>query len=201
MNANRYQPLEQVKPGAPFRARDLETAQTVVIHTLGGLVATTAAQILMRADRIKGVFHPAILTLFDVSIGEAGSLRAACEFVPAQPLNRVMAGQPLNPKRAVEIVTEVADGVAELHGRMFAHGAISAESVLQTDKGRAKLDLVPAISVQTATEAGDLQALGALLRDLGGQNAAELAEMKSAAVIAAHLRGLAAQFRDVARQK
>ena len=189
MDSSRYQPLEAIKAGQPYRARDLQTAQTVLIYTLSGLAAPAAAQILMRADRVKGVFHPAIVTLFDVSIGDPGSLRAATEFVPAQTLQRAMGGQPINPRRAMEIVMEVADGVAELHARQFHHGAISLESVLQTDKGRAKLNLIRALSSGDATEEGDLKALAAVLQALGGQAPFDIAAAGSAAVVAAQLRG------------
>jgi serine/threonine protein kinase len=188
VDSTRYQPLEPVKPGVPYRARDRQTAQTVLIHTLAGLAATSAAQILLRADRVKGVFHPALVTVFEVSIGDPGSLRAACEFVPAQTLRRAMGGQPINPRRAVEIVAEVAGGVAELHARQFSHGAISLESVWQTDKGRTKLDLIQALAIGNATEQGDLTALAALLQALGGQAAFDVAASGSAAHAAAQLR-------------
>jgi hypothetical protein len=189
--SERYQPFEPIKPGAPFRARDLETAQTVLIHTIGGLAAATAAQILMRADRIKGVFHPSLVTLFAVDIAEPGALRAACEFVPAQTLQRIMGGQAIHPRRAAELVAEVADAVAELHARQFAHGAISSRSVLQTDKGKAKLDLVESIATSTGTEVGDLQALTALLIELAGSAVVDLSRMDSAALAAAKLREFA----------
>jgi hypothetical protein len=191
MLPERYQPLEPIKPGAPFRARDQETAQTVLIHTIGGLAATTAAQMLMRADRVKGIFHPSLITLFDVQIAEPGALRAACEFVPAQPLHRVMGGQPIHPKRAAEIVAEVADAVAELHSRQFAHGAISSRSVMQTDKGKAKLNLLESLSISTATEPVDVKALSALLIELAGSAVVDLSAIDSAALAAARLREFA----------
>jgi len=191
MLSERYQPLEPIKPGAPFRARDQETAQTVLIHTVSGLAATTAAQILMRADRIKGVFHPSLITLFAVEIAEPGALRAACEFVPAQTLQRMTGGQPIHPKRAAELVAEVADAVAELHARQFAHGAISSRSVMQTDKGKAKLDLVESLSTSTGTEAADLVALANLLAELAGSAVVDLSTVDSAALAAAKLRDFA----------
>ena len=191
MLPERYQPLEPIKPGAPFRARDQETAQTVLIHTIGGLAATTAAQMLMRADRVKGIFHPSLVTLFDVQIAEPGALRAACEFVPAQSLFKAMGGQPIHPKRAAELVAEVADGVAELHSRQFAHGAISSRSVLQTDKGKAKLDLIAALATSNSSEAADMLALASLLSELAGSAVVDLSDLDSAALAAARLREFA----------
>jgi hypothetical protein len=191
MLPERYQPLEPIKPGTPFRARDQETAQTVMIHTIGGLAATTAAQMLMRADRVKGIFHPSLVTLFDVQIAEPGALRAACEFVPAQTLHRVIGGQPIHPKRAAELVAEVADAVAELHARQFAHGAISSRSVLQTDKGKAKLDLIESLSTSTGTEETDMLALANLLVELAGSAVVDFSDLDSPALAAARLREFA----------
>lgn len=188
MNSTRYQPLEAIKPGVAYRARDLQTAQTVLVHTLGGLEDAAAAHVLQRADRVRGVFHPAIVTIFEVTMGDPGSLQATCEFVPAQTLQRATGGERINPKRAVEIVAEVADGVAELHARQFPHGAISLDSVLQTDKGRVKLDLIRALSIDDATEEGDLTALATLLKTLGGHPPFDIAASGSAAVAAAKLR-------------
>ena len=191
MLPERYQPLEPIKPGMPFRARDQETAQTVLIHTIGGLAATTAAQMLMRADRVKGIFHPSLVTLFDVQIAEPGALRAACEFVPAQSLFKAMGGQPIHPKRAAELVAEVADAVAELHSRQFAHGAISSRSVLQTDKGKAKLDLIESLGASNGSEDADMLALAGLLSELAGSAVVDLSDLDSAALAAARLREFA----------
>jgi serine/threonine protein kinase len=188
LGSTRYQPLEPIKPGTPYRARDLDTAQTVLIHTLDGLGAAAVARILARAERVRGVFHPALITIFDVFESGPASLLAACEFVRAQTLQRALGGQPINSRRAMEIVAEVADGVAELHARQFPHGAISSESVLQTDKGRTKLDLVRALSIDDASEESDLQGLALLLQSLGGPTAFALAASGSAAVAAAQLR-------------
>jgi len=188
VGSSRYQALEAIKPGTPYRARDLETAQTVLIHALDGLGAAAAARIMLRADRVRGVFHPALVTIFDVFEGGPRTLLAACEFVRAQTLQRALGGQPINSRRAVEIVAEVADGVAELHARQFPHGAISPESVLQTDKGRTKLDLLRGLSIDDATEEGDLKALAALLQSLGGGTPFALAASGSAAIAAARLR-------------
>ena len=191
MLPERYQPLEPIKPGTPFRARDQETAQTVLIHTLGGLAATTAAQMLMRADRVKGIFHPSLVTLFDVQIAEPGALRAACEFVPAQTLQKAMGGQPIHPKRAAELVAEVADAVAELHSRQFAHGAITTKSVLQTEKGKAKLDLIASLTTADSSEDDDMLGLAGLLKELAGSAVVDLSDLDSPALAAARLREFA----------
>ena len=165
----RYQPLEAAKPGAPLRVRDLQTAQTLLLRDID--VASGADSAADRARAAQGIFHPSLITLFDV-IGPAdGRLLLAYEFVPAQPAGIVTGGTPLNMRRAAEVVAEVADAVAELHAREIAHGGISLVSVLLTLKGKAKLDRVGDPSVTAGGEPsapGDLVALGELLRALVG---------------------------------
>jgi serine/threonine protein kinase len=178
--ANRYQPLEPPKEirgdkpsGLSIRARDLQTAQTVVLRSVTAL-----------DPRLVGIFHPALITIFDL-VHDGAARLAACEFVPSRSLRIVMGGQPFNARRAAEIVSEDADGVAELHGRGLAHGAISVDSVVLTTKGKAKLDLLAAVD---ATEGADVRLLQALMSDLTGREHPELASATSAAVLAAHLR-------------
>lgn len=173
MIANRYQPLEPQQGGAPIRARDMQTAQTVVLQAVRPL-----------DPRLVGIFHPSLITIFDIFF-QGGARLAACEFVPSKTLRVVMGGQPLNARRAAEIVAEVANGVSELHSRGLTHGGISADSVLLTEKGKAKLSLVNAVD---STEDDDVRLLVALMSELTGREHPELASMASAAVLAAHLR-------------
>ena len=173
MIADRYQPLEPPQGGAPIRARDMQTAQTVVLQAVRPL-----------DQRLVGIFHPSLITIFDIFF-QGGARLAACEFVPSKTLRIVMSGQPLNAKRAAEIVAEVANGVAELHSRGLTHGGISVDSVLLTEKGKAKLSLVNAVD---STEDEDLRQLVALMSDVTGKEHPELAAMTSAVILAAHLR-------------
>ena len=165
----RYQPIEAAKPGVPLRVRDLQTAQTLVLREVD--VAAIGDTAVDRARAAQGIFHPSLVTLFDVIGPTDGRLLLAYEFVPAQPAGVVTGGTPMNMRRAAEVVAEVADAVAELHAREIAHGGISLVSVLLTLKGKAKLDRVgdpTLIAVGEPSAAGDLAALGELLRTLVG---------------------------------
>ena len=163
--AGRYQPLDNARPGTPQRARDLQTAQTVVLRDQ----RLPSAEALARAHAAKGIFHPSLITLFDVVQHVEGRLLLAYEFVPSQPIVQVSGGHPFHAKRAAEIITEVADAVAELHARGIAHGGISQGTVLITMKGKAKLDRVgdPSLHVMLDPDpARDIQAIGDLLAEL-----------------------------------
>ena len=175
MIANRYEPLELALPGTAVKARDMQTAQTVMLRPV------------TRVDeRLRGIFHPSLLTIFDV-VRDGATTFVACEFVPGRSLRLIMGGQPFNSRRAAEIVAEVADGAAELHARGIAHGAITVDTVLLTAKGKAKLDLVHTLD---SNESADVDQLRGLYAALVGRGQPGLTAAGSAAVLAARLRSL-----------
>jgi len=166
--AGRYQLLETTsQPGVPQRARDLKTAQTVLLRERDLPEDEDGA--LKRAHDARGIFHPSLVTLFDVFPQPDHRLLLAYEFVSAQTVAQMTGGQSLNPRRAAALVSEVADAVAELHAHEVTHGGISQATVLVTLKGKAKLDRVGDPWVRAAVApsyAGDIAALGELLHDL-----------------------------------
>jgi serine/threonine protein kinase len=170
---DRFVPLEPFAPGKPVKCRDQQTAQTVVL--------TPAANVDPRLARL---FHPNLLVIFAV-VEYRGETMAACEFVPARPLAALLGGGHIHPRRAKEIVAELADGVAELHAHGACHGAITVGSVVVTDKGKAKLTLLDA--VEGGSEAGDVMALRRLLSSIAS-GPVHAIQTGSAAVLAAALR-------------
>ena len=169
--AGRYQLLDTPRPGAPQRARDLQTAQSVLLRDVQ-LPRDSADEALARAQAATGIFHPSLVTLFDVQPQPEGRVLLAYEFVPSQSVAQVSGGHPLNPRRAAEILTEVGDAVAELHARGIPHGGISQASVLITMKGKAKLDRVADPSLNILVDPSierDIAALGELLQELVGR--------------------------------
>lgn len=206
MIADRYQPLEPARPGVAQRARDMQTAQTVLLREAGPFPPDRLQQALTRAAAVKGVFHPSLIALFDAVELPAAKMLLAYEFVPAQTVRQVGGGQPFNPRRAAELISEIADAIAELHAREIIHGAISDETVLVTMKGKAKLDRLadPTLAAKASDTDPDvdLRAMVSLLRELtrGGQVPPVLdailkfddgAAMGSAATLAASLRAAA----------
>lgn len=171
MIANRFVPLETTAAG--IKARDQETAQTVLLVDVRHLDA-----------RLAGVFHPALVTIFAI-VSHDGRTLAATEFVQGRSLKELFGGEPCHPKRAAEVVGELADGVAELHARGIVHGNITQASALLTAKGKARLSLTSAIG---GDEALDVDALKLVLKTIGGHPGEGVHAAKSAAVLAATLR-------------
>ena len=169
--ASRFVPIETTAAG--IKARDQETAQTVLLVEVRHL-----------DERLVGVFHPAIITVFAI-VDYAGRSLAATELVQGRSLKALFAGEPCHPRRAAEIVSELADGVAELHSRGIVHGNITQASAMLTAKGKARLSLTSAIG---GDEVLDVNELKMLLKTIGGKPGEDADKAGSAAVLAALLR-------------
>ena len=171
MIANRFVPLETTAAG--IKARDQETAQTVLLVDVRHL-----------DSRFVGVIHPALISVFAI-VEHDGRELAATEFVQGRSLKDLFGGEPCHPRRAAEIVSELADGVAQLHARGVVHGNITQASALLTTKGKARLSLTSAIG---GDEILDVNALKLVLKTIGGQPTSEAEAAQSAPVLAALLR-------------
>ena len=172
MIANRFVPIETTPAG--IKARDQETAQTVVLVDVKNF-----------DSRLAGLFHPALIAIFAI-VEHEGRVLAASEFVQGRALSELFHGEPCHPRRAAEIVSELADGVAELHSRGLVHGNITQTSAILTTKGKARLRLTSAIGGDDETL--DLNELKLLLKTIGGQPGKDVLNTQSAAVLAAALR-------------
>lgn len=172
MIAGRFEILGAGAQGA-IKARDCETAQTVM---------------LVKADsvdpRLVAIFHPALLSIFAL-VPHEGGLLAATEWVQAETLADFFRGGPGHPRRAAEIVSELADGVAQLHAAGVCHGAVGLRSAVLTAKGKAKLMLTTA---KGGNEDTDVKSLKDLLTAIGGRPTPESNAAQTAAVLAACLR-------------
>ena len=131
------------------------------------------------------MFHPGDHHGLRHRRSHAGRTLAATEFVQGRSLKELFAGEPCHPRRAAEIVSELADGVAELHARGIVHGNITQASAMLTAKGKARLSLTSAIG---GDDALDVDALKMLLKTIGGQPTEAANRAQSAAVLAAALR-------------
>ncbi len=139
-----YKLLEQIGTGGlgdVYRGRDTRLGRTVAIKfPPDDLIADAARRdaVLSQARTLTALSHPSIATLFDV--GEhGGRIYLVFEFVPGEPLSRVIGGRSIHPRRAVEFGIQLADALAEAHAVDLAHGDIRPATIVVTPKDRAKL--------------------------------------------------------------
>jgi serine/threonine protein kinase len=122
--------------GEVYRARDTKVGRTVALKLLP---ADERGEAFIAAVREASTLsHPNIATLFDA--GEhAGRSYLVYEFISGVSLRQEMGGRAINPRRALELGVQIADGLAEAHSRDIVHGDLRPETIMVTAKGSAKV--------------------------------------------------------------
>jgi serine/threonine protein kinase len=173
-----YKILDRIGAGTlgdVYRARDTRLGRTVAVKLPGAELQTDRVRLdaLSQDARAASVLsHPNIAALYEIG-DEGGRLFLVFEFVPGEPLKRVIAGRPLNMRRAVDLATQMADALAEAHAAEVVHGGLTPDTVMITPKGNAKiLDFGFVRWKKNQTPGGesdhrtDIEALGALLFEM-----------------------------------
>ena len=126
--------------GDVFRARDTILGRTVIIKVIPRTITADPerrARFLQDARAAATLSHQNIATLFE--IGEEGShLFLVSEYVPGQPLSKVIGGRPLNIRSALDIAIQLVDALAEAHAQGVVHRDIKPANIGVTPKGSAK---------------------------------------------------------------
>ena len=178
--------------GEVYRARDTRLGRSVAIKVPDAEVqaAGDRREALLREARLAtALSHPNIAALYEIG-DDGGRLFLVFEFVPGEPLRRVIEGRPLNVRRAVDLATQIADALAEAHALEIVHGDLSPDTVMVTPKGNAKILDFGFVRWKKATTGrsvdggldvrADLEALGALLFEmLTGRQPAEASTTRS----------------------
>jgi serine/threonine-protein kinase len=173
-----YKILDRIGAGTlgdVYRARDTRLGRTVAVKLPGAELQADRARLDALANDARAasvLSHPNIAALYEIG-DEGGRLFLVFEFVPGEPLKRVIAGRPLNMRRAVELATQMADALAEAHAAQVVHGGLTPDTVMITPKGNAKiLDFGFVRWNKSPTPGGesdhrtDIEALGALLFEM-----------------------------------
>ncbi|MGB7220435.1 MAG: protein kinase [Vicinamibacterales bacterium] len=166
-----YKILDRVgagRLGEVYRARDTRLGRTVAIRMLAADLAADLDrrdQILERARLAAALSHPNIAALYEIG-ADAGRPYLVYEFAAGKTLSAIIGGQPLNPRRAIDLGAQIADALAAAHAEDVACGALTAASIVVTPKGNAKIldfGLVAVTLAERAGQAADLSAIGEVL--------------------------------------
>src|SRR5215467_10922325 len=175
-----YRILERIGAGGlgdVYRGRDTRLGRTVAIKVPADDLQSDASRreaLLRDASAVLALSHPNIATLYEIG-DEHGTAFLVFEFAPGETLKRVIAGQPMNPRRAVDLAAQIADGLADAHASDIIHGHLGPDAIIVTPKGNAKiLDFGFARWTRTGAsrdgegvdERADLRALGRLLVEM-----------------------------------
>jgi TolB-like protein len=127
--------------GEVYRARDTRLGRTVAIKVMVPGVAADPnrrERFLREARATVALSHPNIAALYEIG-EDQDQLFLVFEFVPGETLTSVIAGRPLNPRRAIDLAVQIADAIAEAHAEGIVHRDIKPDNIIVTPKGNAKI--------------------------------------------------------------
>jgi predicted Ser/Thr protein kinase len=127
--------------GVVYRARDTRLDRLVALKMITpGLVANPErrSRLLLEARSAAAVSHPAIAQVYDIDEVD-GNLFIAMEYVDGRTVSRLIADGELDLLGAIEIVLQVAEGLAKAHDAGILHRDIKSDNIMVTRDGHAKL--------------------------------------------------------------
>jgi serine/threonine protein kinase len=139
-----YNLLEQIGEGGIgelHRARDTKVGRTVALKLVSADISADPDRLrrLSRDARMITVLsHPNIATLWEAGESD-GQAYLAYEFAAGKSLLEEAGGGPMNPRRALDLAVQIADGVADAHSAGIIHGDLRPDTIIVTDKGNAKI--------------------------------------------------------------
>jgi eukaryotic-like serine/threonine-protein kinase len=127
--------------GEVYRARDVRLGREVALKTLPWLAKPgegATRQFETEARVVASLSHPNVRALYDV--GEIdGRLYAVMELLEGETLRERLCRRPLPFRKAVEIGTAIAEGLAAAHSKGIVHRDLKPENVFITTAGHVKV--------------------------------------------------------------
>jgi serine/threonine protein kinase/Tfp pilus assembly protein PilF len=156
--------------GEVYQARDTRLGRLVAIKFVSDELAADhiASERLVREAKLTSLLnHPNIVTVHDV--GEVnGRPFIVMELVVGQSLYASLQTERLKPVRAIQIASQIADGLAVAHAAGIVHRDLKPRNIMLTEDGRAKIVDFGVGKTSTTATATDDPTLEAGLTDAFG---------------------------------
>jgi predicted ATPase/serine/threonine protein kinase len=127
--------------GEVYRARDTHLARTVAIKILPAAFSADQDRLHRfqeEARSASALNHPNIVTIYD--LGQEGSTHyIAMELVEGKTLRELLVSGPLPMRKAIEIATQVAEGLTKAHEAGIAHRDLKPENLMISHDGLVKI--------------------------------------------------------------
>lgn len=127
--------------GEVYRARDIRLDREVAVKVLPEKFAESPerlARFEREAKAVAALAHPNVLAIHDFA-KEQGTLFAVLELLEGETLSERIARAPLPWRKALEIGSAIADGLAAAHGKGIIHRDLKPENVFLTSDGQVKI--------------------------------------------------------------
>jgi serine/threonine-protein kinase len=124
--------------GVVYLAEDKHLARRVAIKFLSSTDHHYRARFIREARAVSALNHPNIATVHDYGETEAGLPFIVMEFVKGKPLSNILE-EGITMRRSVEIVSSIAEALAEAHEHGIVHRDVKPSNVVINDRGQVKV--------------------------------------------------------------
>src|SRR5688572_12667165 len=134
-------PLGSGGMGEVYRARDSRLNRDVAIKVVPPSLADTpeaVARFERESRAVAALSHPNILTIYDVGQSD-GHPYSVMELLEGETLGSRLTHGPLPVRKAVDIASQIARGLAAAHDKQIAHRDLKPENVFLTPDGGVKI--------------------------------------------------------------
>ncbi len=134
-------PLGAGGMGEVYRARDARLGREVALKVLPTDAAGDAgrrSRFEQEARAASALAHPNIVAVYDVGESD-GSVWIAMELIEGRTVRDVLASGPVPIRRALEIGTQVAEGLAAAHAAGIVHRDLKPENLILSKDGYVKI--------------------------------------------------------------
>jgi TolB-like protein/Tfp pilus assembly protein PilF len=142
--AGKYKIIEEIGRGGMgivYKAEDLKLKRPVALKFLPPHLMDSPElkeRFLVEAQAAAALSHPNICVIHEIG-EDKGQPYIAMEYVDGETLRDRIRKGPLVASEALAIVSQVAAGLGEAHGKRIIHRDIKSANIMVTAKGRAKV--------------------------------------------------------------
>jgi serine/threonine protein kinase/Tol biopolymer transport system component len=127
--------------GAVYRAHDTRLGREVAIKVLTAVTLSDHEKLqrFEQEARTTGMLnHPNLLTVYDVG-NHDGTPYLVTELLEGETLRDRLNRGAINPRKAVDIASQIANGLAAAHEKGIVHRDLKPENIFGTRDGRIKI--------------------------------------------------------------
>jgi serine/threonine-protein kinase len=124
--------------GVVYQARDTRLGRTVALKFLPAQWShdeEARLRFIREAQAASATNHPNICTIHDIETAPDGQLFIVMAYYDGQTLKQRLASGPLAVDEALEIATQIADGLAKAHAQGVVHRDVKPGNVMLTEDG------------------------------------------------------------------
>jgi len=143
--AGRYRIVEKLGKGGMgvvYKAQDVKLKRFVALKFLPSWLTHDERfkqRFIQEAQAASALEHPNICTIHEIDAAEDGQMYISMAYYPGQTLKKMIERGPLPLPQGLDIVTQVAQGLAKSHGQGIVHRDIKPANIISTIEGVVKI--------------------------------------------------------------